>query len=243
MHNLLKSNFNIYIFVGRPGAGKTTAALHLVAYDLWRRGLASSYAEALMEAGKALFLGRDIEELFLYILNHVDNPVADWLIIDDAAVGFHDFADPLVWSKFVDIIKTARNSVARRGIVFTTTSVEYLSTRIRHSANIYYVKRALLHIKTYSSSNSCIIAESNEPSRFTAVVEVDTTLEGNIHFARWNKAELATRWRLAAAIPVADEFAMPPEVEERHIRARRERVRRAAEEALERIRRRRDSGI
>ena len=242
MGNLLKNVYSIYIFVGRPGAGKTTAALHLVAYDLWKSGAVGDYREALKEAGKALFLGRDIEALFLYILSHVDNPAADWLIIDDAAVGFHDFADPLVWSKFVDIIKTARNSVARRGVVFTTTSVKYLSTRIRHSANIYYVKRAPLYIKTYSSPNSCIIAESNEPSPHTAVVEVDTTLEGNIHFARWNKAELVTRWRLAAAIPISPEFAMPPEVEERHIRARKERVRRAAEEALERIRRRREGG-
>ncbi len=237
--NLLKNTYSIYIFVGRPGMGKTTAALHLVAYDLLRRGVVSDYREALREAGRRLFLGRDIEELFEYIRSHVDNPEDDWLIIDDAAVGFHDFADPLVWSKFVDIIKTARNAVVRRGIIFTTTSVKYLSTRVRHSANIYYVKRAHLNIKTYEAAGGCTVLESETPALYTAVVEVETTLEGHLHYARWNKAELVTRWRLAAAIPVTHEFAMPAEIEEAHIRARKERVRRAAEEALERIRRKR----
>lgn len=236
---LLKNGYSIYIFVGRPGMGKTTAALHLVAYDLWRRGVVQDYGEALHEAGKRLFLGRGLEELFEYILIHTDNPATDWLVIDDAAVGFHDFADPLVWSKFVDIVKTARNAVARRGVVFTTTSVKYLSTRVRHSANIYYVKRAQLYYKTYSAPGGCLISESNEPALYTAIVEVEAALEGNIHYAHWNKAELVTRWRLAGAIPVAPEFAMPAEIEEVHVRARKERVKRAAEEALERIRRKR----
>jgi RecA/RadA recombinase len=242
MGNLLKNSYSIYIFVGRPGAGKTTAALHLVAYDLWRRGVVQDYREALREAGKRLFLGRDLEELFEYIRGHVDDPEADWLIIDDAAVGFHDFADPLVWSKFVDIIKTARNSVAHRGIIFTTTSLKYLSTRIRHSAYVYYVKREMLRVKTYMLSNRCEIAMSDVPSLYTSIVEVETTLEGLIHYKEWHKTELVTRWRLAAAIPISPEFAMPPEVEESHVRARKERVRRAAEEALERIRRRREGG-
>jgi len=240
--NLLKSGYNVYIFVGRPGMGKTTAALHLVAYDLWRRGIISDYREALREAGKRLFLGRDLEELFEYILQHVDNPVTDWLIIDDAAVGFHDFADPLVWSKFVDIIKTARNAVARRGIIFTTTSLKYLSTRIRHSAYVYYVKREMLRVKTYTLSNRCEIAMSDVPSLYTAIVEVETTLTGLIHYQEWHRAELVTQWRLVGAIPVAPEFAMPAEIEAAHIRARKERVKRAAEEALERIRRRRGNG-
>jgi hypothetical protein len=239
---LWKSGYNVYVFVGRPGMGKTTAALHLVAYDLARRRVVDDYQDALREAGKRLFLGRGLEELFEYIRDNVDNPETDWLIIDDAAVGFHDFADPLVWSKFVDIIKTARNSVAHRGIIFTTTSLKYLSTRIRHSAYVYYVKREMLRVKTYMLSNRCEIAMSDVPSLYTSIVEVETTLEGLIHYQEWHKTELVTRWRLVGAIPVAPEFAMPPEVEEAHIQARKERVKRAAEEALERIRRRRGNG-
>ncbi len=237
--NLLKNAYSIYIFVGRPGMGKTTAALHLVAYDLLRRGVVSDYREALREAGKALFLGRSLEELFEYILQHVDNPEAEWLIIDDAAVGFHDMADPLVWAKFVDIIKTARNAVAARGVIFTTVSPRFLSLRIRHAANVYYVKRDDLYVATHRTPRGCIISEAQQPSRYVAVVEVEDTLIGTIHFAHWNRAERDTRWRLVGAIPVSQEFAMPPEVEEAHIRARKERVRRAAEEALERIRRKR----
>jgi len=237
---LWKPNYAVYVFVGRPGMGKTTAALHLVAYDLWHRGIVDDYREALREAGKRLFLGRNLEELFEYILQHADNPATDWLIIDDAAVGFHDFADPLVWSKFVDIVKTARNSIATRGVIFTTTSIKYLSARVRHSAHVYYVKRGSLNVKTYALSNRCEISMGDFKSLYTAIVEVETTLEGIIHHQEWHKAELATRWRLAGAIPVSPEFAMPVEVEELHVKTRKERVKRAAEEALERLRRRRN---
>jgi len=236
---LWKPNYSVYIFVGRPGMGKTTAALHLVAYDLWQRGVVGDYGEALRVAGKRLFMGRDLGELFEYILAHVDNPATDWLIVDDAAVGFHDFADPVVWSRFVDIIKTARNAVAERGIIFTTTSLKYLSTRVRHSAHVYYVKRDSLYVATHKTPHGCIISEAQQPLRYVAIVEVETVLEGLIHYAHWNKAELVTRWRLVGAIPVSPEFAMPAEIEAVHIRTRKERVKKAAEEALERLRSRR----
>jgi len=243
MKNLWTPKYRVYVFVGRPGVGKTTAALHLVAYDLWRRGVASDYGEALREAGRRLFLGRDLEELFVYILEHVDEPDADWVVIDDAAVGFHDFADPLVWSKFMDIVKTARNSIARRGVVITTTSLNYLSTRIRHSAYIYYVKQEELKNATYiDNRGECAIEDTPVPNKFVAIVEMEFTFTGLIHHAKWHEVKPIGRWRLAGAIPVSEEFAMPPEVEEVHIRTRKERVRRAAEEALERIRRRRGNG-
>ena len=243
LKNLWTPKYRVYIFVGRPGMGKTTAALHLVAYDLWRRGAVDSYHDALRDAGKRLFLGRDLEELFEYILQHVDSPLVDWVIIDDAAVGFHDMADPLVWARFMDIIKTARNAVARRGVIFTTTSTNYLSERIRHSAHVYYVKQEELANVTHIGNNGeCEIEDTRgSVNKFVAIVEMEFTFTGLIHHAKWHEARPVSRWRLAGAIPVSEEFAMPPEVEEVHIRARKERVRRAAEEALERIRRRRGS--
>jgi RecA/RadA recombinase len=243
MKNLWTPSYRVYVFAGRPGMGKTTAALHLVAYDLRRRGVVDDYREALREAGKRLFTGRDLEELFEYILDHVDSPEADWLIIDDAAVGFHDFADPLVWAKFMDIVKTARNSIARRGVIITTTSLNYLSARIRHSAHIYYVKQEYLaNVTRIDGNGGCTIEGAQVKNKFVAVVEMEFTFTGQIHHEQWHEAKPVSRWRLAGAIPISPEFAMPPEVEEVHIRARKERVRRAAEEALERIRRRRENG-
>jgi len=241
MKNLWTPKYRVYVFAGRPGVGKTTAALHLVAYDLWRRGVAGDYQEALRGAGKRLFLGRDLEELFMYILEHVDEPGADWVVIDDAAVGFHDFADPLVWAKFMDIIKTARNSVARRGVVITTTSLNYLSARIRHSAHIYYVKQEeLANVTRIDGNGECVIEGTSVKNKFVAIVEMEFTFTGLIHHEQWHETKPVSRWRLAGAIPVSEEFAMPAEIEEVHIRARKERVRRAAEEALERIRRRKN---
>jgi RecA/RadA recombinase len=235
--------YRVYVFAGRPGVGKTTAALHLVAYDLWKRGVVEDYREALRGAGRRLFLGRDLEELFVYILEHVDEPDTDWVVIDDAAVGFHDFADPLVWAKFMDIVKTARNSIARRGVIITTTSLNYLSARIRHSAHIYYVKQEDLANVTYVDGNGeCKIDDvKGTTNKFVTIVEMEFTFTGLIHHKTWHETRPISRWRLAGAIPVSEEFAMPPEVEGVHIRTRKERVRRAAEEALERIRRRRGS--
>jgi len=71
---------------------------------------------------------------------------------------------------------------------------------------------------------------------------MEFTFTGLIHHATWHETKPVSRWRLAGAIPVSQEFAMPLEVEEVHIRARKERVRRAAEEALDRIRRKRGNG-
>ncbi|MFZ8809854.1 MAG: ATP-binding protein [Pyrobaculum sp.] len=236
LKNLWSQNYRIYIFVGRPGVGKTTAALHLVAYDLWRRGVVSDHREALRGAGKRLFLGRSVEELFEYILQHVDEPDADWLIIDDAAVGFHDFGDPVVWARFVDIVKTARNAIARRGVVITTTSLSYLSANIRHGAHIYYVKQMLMPYATYQSNGDCEVENVPVKNKFVSVIEVEVALVGDVHHEYWREVKLASRGRLAALVPLSSEFAMPPEVEEVHIKTRKERVRKAAEESLERIR-------
>jgi len=238
LEGLYSPGYRIYIFAGRPGAGKTTAAMHLVAYDLWRRGVVDSYREALKAAGDRLFLGRDVEELFMYIKKHVRSPEVDWLVIDDAAVGFHDFGDPRLWSKFVDIVKTARNAVARRGVIFTTTALGYLSKRVLHSAHVYYVKRERLRFGTRQGEDGgCEVFEAQQPHPYVALVETVFTLEGHIHYKYWHHVKPVGRWRIAGLIPESPEFAMPPEVEEKHAGARNARVDRAVYEALEIIRR------
>jgi DNA polymerase III delta prime subunit len=241
LEGLYSPGYRIYIFAGRPGVGKTTAAMHLVAYDLWRRGVADSYRDALKLAGGRLFTGRDLEELFTYLKKHVRNPEVDWLVIDDAAVGFHDFGDPRLWSKFVDIIKTARNAVAKRGVIFTTTALGYLSKRVLHSAHVYYVKRERLRFGTrLEGDGGCEVFETQQSYPYVVLVETVFTLEGNIHYWYWHHVKPVAMWRVAGLIPVSEEFAMPSEVEEKHTGTRSDRVERAIDEALEIIRRKKE---
>jgi hypothetical protein len=240
LEGLWSKSFKIYVFVGEPGAGKTTAALHLVAYDLWKRGVVDDYQEALREAGKRLQLSSSLEELLEYIKSFITSGDRDWLIIDDAAVDYHYVADSVVWSRLMDVFKIARATVAQRGIIFTTAALEFLSLRLRHAANIYYVKRASLGYTTRFIDGGCQIFETkNSKEPFVAVARVATSLTGVIDYAKWHRVRKTTRWRLAALIPVFHEFAMPPEIEEVHIERRIARVVSALDDAIERIRRKR----
>jgi len=231
--------FRIYILVGEPGAGKTTAALHLVAYDLLRRGDVSSYREALREAAKRLQLSRSLEELLEYVKQFILTRDRDWLIIDDAAIDYHYVADPAVWSRVMDVFKIARATVAQRGIVFTTASLEFLSARVRHAAHVYYVKRDEMKYTTRLIDDDCHVFETDESERFVAVVRLKSALVGTIDHRRWHRVRRSVRWRLAALVPVSHEFAMPPDVEEAHIENRIARAVSAIDEAIERIRRKR----
>jgi len=231
--------FKIYILVGEPGAGKTTAALHLVAYDLLKRGLARDHREALREAGKRLQLSSSLEELLEYIKDFILSGDKDWLIIDDAAVDYHYVADPAVWSRVMDVFKIARGTVAQRGIIFTTAALEFLSLRLRHAASVYYVKRDAMQYTTRLLDGDCDIFETGAAERFVAVVRIAASLVGSIHHRRWHRVRKVTRWRLAALIPVSQEFAMPADVESAHIERRIARAVGAIDDALERLRRKR----
>jgi hypothetical protein len=83
-------DFSVIVLLGAPGVGKTTTALHIVAYDLYRRRKAATYEEAFEKAAEALFLGADAVELVEFLLSNVDSATRDWLIVDDAAIGFFD---------------------------------------------------------------------------------------------------------------------------------------------------------
>jgi KaiC/GvpD/RAD55 family RecA-like ATPase len=238
LDGLWSRHFRIYIFVGEPGAGKTTAALHLVAYDLWRRGVVDSYQEGLSEAAARLQLSSGLEELLEYIRDFMLSKGRDWLIIDDAAVDYHYVADPAVWSRVMDVFKIARAAVAQRGIIFTTAAPEFLSLRLRHTASVYYVKRGDMYYTTRLLDGRCNIFETEEKERYVAVVRLAANLVGTIDYKRWHRVRKATRWRLAGLIPVAPEFAMPAEIEEVHIERRTARAINAIDEALERLRKR-----
>ena len=229
----LDEGYRVYAFIGKPGVGKTTAALHLVAYDLWRRSLASSYAEALREAVKRLYMGLSVEDLFMFIKERTEAP-ADWLIIDDAAVALHDFADPYVWADFIEIIRLSRDVVATRGVVFTNPSLRFLPRRLRHLASVYRVERAQLPYTTVCAPRDCRLVKTPQPQEAVAVFEVSREPE-ELHHTRWTEETRRERRRLAGLIPLSPEFAMPPEVEEMHIKIRKRRVYMDAEEAAKRL--------
>jgi len=241
LDGLWSPQFKIYVLVGEPGAGKTTAALHLVAHDLVRRGVVRSYEEGLREAARRLQLSSSLEELLEYIRDFVMSRDRDWLIIDDAAMDYHYVADPAAWSRVMDVFKIARAAVAQRGIIFTTASLEFLSLRLRHAAVVHYVKRGDMHYTTRLLDGRCSIFETEEKERYVAVVRLATSLVGTIDYRRWHRVRKATRWRLAGLIPVAPQFAMPAEVEEAHIERRIARAVNAIDEALERLRRKRQN--
>jgi len=229
----LDEGYRIYAFIGKPGVGKTTAALHLVAYDLWRRGLASSYAEALRGAVKRLYMGLSVEDLFMFIKERTETP-ADWLILDDAAVTFHDIAHPRVWADFIEIIMLSRDAVATRGVVFTNPSLRFLSKRLRLLVSVYRVERAKLPYTTVSASRDCRLVKTPQPQWAVAVFEVSREPE-ELHHIRWTEEPRRERRRLAGLIPLSPELAMPPEVEEMHIIIRKRRVYMDVEEAARRL--------
>jgi len=240
LEGLWSKQFRIYVFVGEPGAGKTTAALHLVAYDLLRRGVVRDYRDALREAGRRLQLSSSLEELLEYIKNFITSGDRDWLIIDDAAIDYHYVADSVTWSRLMDVFKIARASVAQRGIIFTTAAEEFLSLRLRHAAHVYYVKRVDLQYTTRFIDGNCLVFDTEDKERFVAAVRVAAALVGAIDHRRWHRVRKTTRWRLAALIPVSREFAMPSDVEEAHMERRAARALSAIDEAIERIRRKRE---
>jgi len=202
----LDEGYRVYAFIGKPGVGKTTAALHLVAYDLWRRGLASSYAEAFREAVKRL-CATSAEDLFMLITERVEAP-ADWLIIDDAAL--YDVARRRAWADFIEIIMLSRDVVATRGVVLTAPSLRFLSRRLQLLVSIYRVERAKLPYTTACAPRGCRLVKTPQPQEAVAVFEVSREPE-ELHHTRWTEEPRRERRRLAGLIPLSPELAMPPQ--------------------------------
>ena len=208
----LEEGFRAYAFIGEPGVGKTTAALHMVAYDLWRRGVVEDYREALREAVKRL-CATSAEDLFMLIMELAEAP-ADWLIIDEATL--RDVVRRRVWASLVKIISLSRGTVATRGVVLTAPSLP----RLRLLVTVYRVERAKLHYTTAYAPGGCRLVKTPQPQEAVAVFEVSKEPE-ELHHNRWTEETRRERRRLAGLIPLSPEFAMPPEVEEIIIRKRR----------------------
>jgi RecA/RadA recombinase len=224
----LGDGYGVYVFIGEPGVGKTAAALHLVAYDLWRRGVVGDYREALREAVKRL-CAASAEDLFMLIKERVETP-ADWLIIDDATL--YDVARKRAWAYFIEIIMLSRDVVATRGIVLTAPSQRFLSRRLRLLASVYRVERAKLPYTTALAHGGCSLVKTPQPQEAVAVFEVSKEPE-ELHHTRWTEMPRRERRRLAGLIPLSPELAMPPEVEEKHMKIHRRRA--YIEEAAKRL--------
>jgi KaiC/GvpD/RAD55 family RecA-like ATPase len=234
----LLDGYNVVVLIGEPGAGKTTAALHIVAYDLRRRGAAKTHEEAVVEASKRLFLGASTEELVEFLKAQIRKKKRrDWIIIDDAALGFLDVESTHAWSAIMDSLKVARNALAERGVIVTATAKGFVAKRLAAMAKVVYVAKRETAYNTWETpAGACLASEAAEPREFVVLKRIEWMVKSQDTLYP-SEARLGIYSYIVGLIPVDRRFAMPAAVEETHIEARRRRVEAQLEKALELLRR------
>ena len=239
----LYGSYTILVLLGAPGAGKTTAALHVVAYDLLRRGAVKDYREALEEAGRRLYLGATTEELIKYLLSRArGDGGGDWLIIDDAALGFLDVESAHAWAAIMDALKVARQSIAERGVILTTTARSFVAKRLVSTAKLIYVARRRVGYNTIEApAGGCRVVEDEAAREFVVLKEIEWMVRSQDTLYP-SEARLGIYSRVVGLIPIADRFAMPAPVEAAHMEARRRRVEAQLRRALTLLKERRRKG-
>ena len=238
-NTLFGDSYNIIVLLGEPGAGKTTAALHIVAHDLLRRGVAKTYDDALIEASKRLFLGATTEELVEFLMARVHSSKrADWIIIDDAALGFLDIESARAWSAIMDVLKVARFSIAERGIIITSTARGFVAKRLISTAKVVYVaKRNDVYLTTrLNGAGWCEVRDSDVRGKYVVLKRIEWMVRSHDTLSP-SEAKLGIYSYIVGLIPFDQRFAMPREVELTHLEARRRRVEAQLEKALEFLRR------
>ena len=237
-HSLL-NGYNVIVLLGEPGSGKTTAALHIVAHDLMRRGIAKTREDAVIEASKRLFLGASTEELveFLKAQLRQRKTRRDWIIIDDAALGFLDVESTHAWSAIMDSLKVARSALAERGVIVTATAKGFVAKRLAAMAKVVYVaKRKAAYNTMETPAGACLASEAAEPKEYVVLKRIEWMVRSQDTLYP-SEARLGIFSYIVGLIPVSQSFAMPAAVEEAHIEARRRRVEAQLEKALELLRR------
>jgi RecA/RadA recombinase len=233
-HSLI-NGYNVVVLLGEPGSGKTTAALHLVAYDLRHRGVVETHEEAVVEASKRLFLGASTEELVEFLRAQIRKKRRrDWIIIDDAALGFLDVESTHAWSAIMDSLKVARNALAERGVIITSTGRRYVAERLIAMAKVVYVSKREAAFNTYwTPAGGCLASsETNKTRNFVVLKRIEWMVKSHDTLTE-SEAKMGLYAYIVGLIPVDRRFAMPREVEEVHIEARMRRVEAQLEKALE----------
>jgi len=236
----LLDGYNVIVLLGEPGAGKTTAALHIVAYDLMRRGVVKTYEDAVAEASERLFLGASTEELVEFLKAQIrKRRRRDWIIIDDAALGFLDVESTHAWSAIMDSLKVARGALAERGVIVTATAKGFVAKKLAAMAKVLYVaKREVEYNTAATPAGGCVAIESELPRRFVVLKRIEWMVKSRDTLYP-SEAKLDIFSYIVGLIPVDQRFAMPAPVEKAHIEARKRRVEAQLEKALELLRRKR----
>jgi len=236
--NTLVAGYSVVVLLGEPGSGKTTAALHIVAHDLMRRGAAETYEEAVVEAASRLFLGASTEELVEFLKAQLRRRKRrDWVIIDDAALGFLDVESTYAWSAIMDSLKVARGALAERGVIVTAAARGFVAKRLSSMAKVVYVARRRAPFSTYQTpAGGCLASEAAEPREYVVLKRIEWLVRSQDTLYP-SEARLGVYSYIVGLIPVGPQFAMPPPVEEAHAEARRRRVEAQLDKALAYIRR------
>ena len=66
-----------------------------------------------------------------------------------------------------------------------------------------YVKQMLIPYATYKNGSDCVVEKVSTKNKYVSVIEVELTLDGDLHHEYWHEIRFANRGRFAALIPVS----------------------------------------
>ncbi|MGC9052092.1 hypothetical protein, partial [Pyrobaculum sp.] len=199
--------------------------------------------EAQERAAQFLYLHESPETLVAELLKIAETGGRDYIIIDDAAIGFFDLG-PKVWSALMDAVKVARESLVKGWLIFTTTNTHFISRRVTASAKlVHLVRRREVSLAPHRSGCLYILDDYTRGALYTDEAVEAVELIHSVRYVsspQWHVAHPAMMSRTLTAVPRAPDLAMPTAVEKAHLEARRRRVAARLQEVLEFLHSRRE---